>query len=90
MTVQHFDGFTPLPQYPTPDMDDGAYNDAAYATTQAYPGMISEMGAAAARVQNNATVAGQQAQRAVDAATGASQVQDLVLGTANFKETSAT
>lgn len=85
MTVQHFDGFTPLPQYPTPEMDDGPYGVAALATTQAYPGMIAEMGQAADVVESNATFAEQQAQRAVDAATQAAQVQDLVLGTAHFK-----
>ncbi|TDS68171.1 hypothetical protein [Comamonas sp. JUb58] len=85
MTVQHFDGFTPLPQYPTPEMDDGPYGELALKTTQAYPVMIDEMTTAAAVIENNAEVSQQQAQRAVDAATDAAQVQDIVLGAANFK-----
>ncbi|MFG5778044.1 hypothetical protein ACFIQF_13300 [Comamonas sp. J-3] len=85
MTVQHFDGFTPLPPYPTPEMDDGSYGEAALKTTQAYPVMIDEMTTAAAVIENNAEVSQQQAQRAVDAATDAAQVQDIVLGAANFK-----
>lgn len=71
MTAQHFNGFTPLPPYPTPDMPDDSYNAAAYATTAAYPLMISEMTAAAAVVENNANLSEQQAGEASQAAQAA-------------------
>jgi len=78
MTVQHFNGFTPLPQYPTPEMPDDAYNAAAYATTAAYPVMIAEMSNAAAIVENNANHSTQQANAAsTSAQTAADRLADV-------------
>ncbi|WP_429949649.1 hypothetical protein ACQYWY_21930 [Comamonas sediminis] len=78
MTVQHFNGFTPLPQYPTPEMPDDAYNAAAYATTAAYPVMIAEMSNAAAIVENNANHSTQQANAASNSAqTAADRLVDV-------------
>ncbi len=71
MTAQHFNGFTPLPPYPTPDMPDDTYNAAAYATTEAYPVMIAEMTTAATVVENNANLSEQQAGLANTAALAA-------------------
>lgn len=76
---------TPLPPYPTPEMDDAAYNIAAFATTQAYVGMVGELQDFGDATHTNATAAKEQADRAVGAATDAAQVQDIVLGAANFK-----
>ena len=73
MTAQHFNGFTPLPPYPTPDMPDDTYNAAAYATTEAYPIMIAEMAEAAAVVENNANLSEQQAGVSGAAATAAAK-----------------
>jgi len=52
-------------------MPDDSYNAAAYATTAAYPLMISEMTAAAAVVENNANLSEQQAGEASQAAQAA-------------------
>lgn len=76
---------TPLPPYPTPEMDDAAYNNAAFLTTKAYVVMVDEMQAMGDATHTNATAAKEQADRAVGAATDAAQVQDIVLGAANFK-----
>lgn len=73
MTAQHFNGFTPLPPYPTPDMPDDTYNAAAYATTEAYPIMIAEITAAAAVVESNANLSEQQAGVSGAAATAAAK-----------------
>lgn len=78
MTAQHFNGFTPLPPYPTPDMPDDTYNAAAYATTEAYPVMISEMTTAAGIVESNANLSEQQAGVASTAAlTAAARLVDV-------------
>ena len=78
MTVQHFNGFTPLPQYPTPEMEDDQYNAAAYATTAAYPGMIAEMSNAAGIVENNAAHSEQQAgESAASARTAADRLVEV-------------
>lgn len=76
MTAQHFNGFTPLPPYPTPDMPDDAYNAAAYATTEAYPVMISEMTQAANIVESNADLS---FQMAVDASEYAQAAADRLV-----------
>ncbi|MGE8493638.1 hypothetical protein [Comamonas sp.] len=83
MTAQHFNGFTPLPPYPTPEMPDDAYNAAAYATTEAYPVMISEMTTAAGIVESNANYSEQQAGASGAAAEAAAKTLIDVQAAAN-------
>lgn len=74
---------TPLPQYPTPEMDDAAYNNAAFLTTKAYVVMVDEMQAMGDATHTNASVAGEQAALASGSAVAASQAASTAADAAN-------